>query len=601
MQIPAWVRDTVAAFEARRDPHHEVEVSDALSAARKPQGDLSDDDWRGFRAEMSAFLFGERRAKDTVWGTYFGPFMTATKEDGTEYLSPDIKELDKETVAYWEERARACANPVMRARYADIVWDLKREIVGEKPHPDYARIAIDAYMKATDDSFYPMEIVGIQWLGRALDLSLSINDSERISDVVDYMFAFYDKIAKPQLIGTWVFLFDDLYGKKFIAPAQESRIISNLETMLALVSDTSKTPEGVHPTLDPWGAEAAAGRLAQHYHRLNDRQNAQRVTELYGKSFEHMAREASPMMATAWLQPVIERYEQEGLKDDAEKLQLLHAEKGKDIASDLKEVSVGINIKQEDIDHLIEQLLSGDLKMSLLRIGAYFVPKVHAARNLLDKLKTDAPFQSLIPVHVIDADGHTSAVIGSLDEDPDGRLHAQIAQSIKIYQPFLVHALASLRSKYAPSTDEIVDCLWESPLFSAAHRELLKQGLLAYEAEDFVKAVHVLVPQLEHIMRQFLAMLGVPTLKTVRGYPGIMDAKSMNDVLSDVRVRKVMTEDLWRYLSVLYIDKRGLNLRNDLAHGLVPPRGFNRQISDQVFHSLLAIGLMRIQGQEAKR
>jgi Domain of unknown function (DUF4209) len=599
MQIPTWVQDTLATFETRQEPHHEAEISDALSAARKAQAELSDEDWKGFRAEMSAFLFGGRRGKESVWGTYFGPFMTATREDGTEYRSPDIKELDKEAVAYWEGRANSCANPVMRARYADIVWDLKRAIVGEKPHPDYARLAIDAYLRATDEGFYPMEIVGIQWLGRELDLSLSINDSARIRGVVDYMFTFYDKIAKPHLIGTWVFLFDDLYGNKFVTTELEARIISNLEAMLAVVSDASKTPEGVHPTLDPWGAEAAAVRLAQHYHRLNDRQNVERVTRLYRKSFEHVAREASPMMATAWLQPVIERYQQEGLKDDAEKLQLLYAEKGKNIRSDLKEVSVGVNIKKEDIEHLLEQL-SGDLRMSLLRIGAYFVPQVEATRRLLERLETDAPLQSLFPVHVVDADGHTSAVIGSLDEDPDGRLHAQLAQSIGFYQPFLVEALARLRSKYSPSAQEVVNCLLESPLFSAAHEELLKEGLLAYEKEDFVKAVHVLVPQFEHIMRQFLGMLGVPTLKTVRGHSGIMDAKSMNDVLSDARVRKVMTEDLWRYLSVLYIDKRGLNLRNDLAHGLVPPRGFNRQIADQVFHSLLAIGLMRIKSHETK-
>jgi Domain of unknown function (DUF4209) len=75
-----------------------------------------------------------------------------------------------------------------------------------------------------------------------------------------------------------------------------------------------------------------------------------------------------------------------------------------------------------------------------------------------------------------------------------------------------------------------------------------------------------------------------------------MDAKSMNDILSDERMRDVLTENLWRYLTVLYIEKQGgLNLRNDLAHGLLPPRAFNRQIADRVFHSLLALSLIREQ------
>jgi hypothetical protein len=67
----------------------------------------------------------------------------------------------------------------------------------------------------------------------------------------------------------------------------------------------------------------------------------------------------------------------------------------------------------------------------------------------------------------------------------------------------------------------------------------------------------------------------------------------MNDILSDEQMRTVLTENLWRYLEVVYIDKRGLNLRNDLAHGLLAPNVFNRYVADRVFHTLLALSLMR--------
>ena len=57
---------------------------------------------------------------------------------------------------------------------------------------------------------------------------------------------------------------------------------------------------------------------------------------------------------------------------------------------------------------------------------------------------------------------------------------------------------------------------------------------------------------------------------------------------------QVLTEDLWRYLSVLYIDRKGgMNLRNDLAHGLASAESFSRPIADRVFHSLLALSLIR--------
>jgi hypothetical protein len=158
-----------------------------------------------------------------------------------------------------------------------------------------------------------------------------------------------------------------------------------------------------------------------------------------------------------------------------------------------------------------------------------------------------------------------------------------------------VLVLEKLRERYAPSIDDLLSYLCQSPLLAQTRRELLEQGLRAYEQGDFTKAVHVLVPQIEQSLRNLLGLLRIPTTKTIPRHPGVQDVKSMNDVLSDSRVQQVMTENLWRYLSVVYIERRGgLNLRNDLAHGLVDPKAFNRSTADRVFHTLLALSLMRI-------
>jgi len=591
--IPDWVQVVLSTFENTTEPHEEVEIADSLRGARKVQGDQNDEDWKGFITEWSAFLFGDRR-KDSVWGTYFSPMMSAKKPDGSVFLSPDIKDLDAESVAHWEARAGSCKNPVMRARYSDLVWDLKRAITGQKPNPDFARIAIDSYLEAADRRFYTIEVSGIGWLGRALDIALSINDSDRAKRVVDFMFEFYDRIAQAKFAGTWLFLFDNLYGVKCVNPEQESRVIASLESMFAKVTDTKPSDAGVYETLDPWAAEAAAQRLAQHYRRKNDKTNVERVIMAYGKAFEHLAREASPMMAMAWLEPVIERYEQEGLKGEAERLQIIAGEKGKNIASDLKTISVQAEVKQEDVEKLIEYLIGGNvLRTSLSRIADYFIPKPDDARQLLDRLRTDAPFLSMIPISIVESDGFTTAKVGPLDDDFEGRLNKQLGQTIGFYQPLLEYALTKLRERYAPTVDDILEFLCESPLFADSRDELLRDGLTAYQQEDFVKAMHVLVPQVEHILRNFLGRLGIPTRKTVRNHPGITDAKNMNDVLADERMRERLTEKLWRYLSVVYVDRRGLNLRNDLAHGLVPRAGFKRHIADLVFHTLLALSLMR--------
>jgi hypothetical protein len=110
----------------------------------------------------------------------------------------------------------------------------------------------------------------------------------------------------------------------------------------------------------------------------------------------------------------------------------------------------------------------------------------------------------------------------------------------------------------------------------------------------------VLVPQVEQALRNLLGVLRIPTTKTVARHPGIEDVKSMNDVLSDSRVRQSIPENLWRYLVVVYIERRGgLNLRNDLAHGLVGPKAFSQSTADRIVHTLLALSLIRVQEKES--
>ena len=143
-------------------------------------------------------------------------------------------------------------------------------------------------------------------LRRALDLSLSIRNRERIEGTVTAIFDLYDLLAaSPLHIGLWVFPFDFLYDKRdILKPEQFSRIIQDLESMLAKTSASGSD-------FDPFGAEAAAERLAQHYRRENDQASVQRVIKTYGSAFETMSQGAGAMLATAWLHPVMERYQQE--------------------------------------------------------------------------------------------------------------------------------------------------------------------------------------------------------------------------------------------------------------------------------------------------
>jgi hypothetical protein len=581
MNTPAWVQEILDTWEGKAG-YFELEIAEDLRRASDARPEMSDEDFKGYYAEWAAFLFSGRQNQKSIWNTHFNPMMTLGDSS-----SPDLKVLDEEIIMRWERQSNSVKSPIMRARYADLVWDMKQAVTGKRPSHEFAQIAVDAYDESIKRHQYKMAIEGVGWLQRAFEVSLSLGDEDRAKRIVASVFGFYEVVAKPRMIGLWIFPFDLLYDHlELLNSEQETRLIGDLEKMLAATSVGGKDED-----FDPYGAEAAAQRLARYYKRRTDKVNVVRVIKIYAAAFQKVSLGASGLLAMAWLQPVIERLQHEGLKEEAEELLLLSAKKGKGATAELKQIQVKMRINQADLDGLIGRLIGNDLSTALAQVAIYFVPSAEVAKENLEKLRTDAPIASMIPIVVIKEDGHPSAKIGSLEEDPEGRLQKDLNQTIDFYQPFLMHVLSNLRERYSPTVEQVLDFLCSSPLFEKEGGSLLRSGLEAYWEDDFVKAIHVLVPQVEHALRKFLDTLDIPTLKTV-GNLGIMDAKGMKDVLSDERVRQAMTEDLWRYLTLIYIDKRGMNLRNDLAHGLLSPAVFNKGVADRVFHTLLALSLL---------
>jgi hypothetical protein len=62
-------------------------------------------------------------------------------------------------------------------------------------------------------------------------------------------------------------------------------------------------------------------------------------------------------------------------------------------------------------------------------------------------------------------------------------------------------------------------------------------------------------------------------------------AIGLGDVLHDTRFRAHTPTDLRFHLRVLYSDPRGINLRNEVAHGLAVSELFGRGVANWVVHT----------------
>jgi hypothetical protein len=139
LSIPATTQAVLDALERDRPPTVDYEVADKLSGLHRAEG-LTDAERKGAWAEATPFHF--MPAEESPWGTHYGPVASFTEADGSASHAPDLGQVDEEIIEYWEQRSSDAQHPVLRARYADVVWDLKKKAVGKQADASYARRAI---------------------------------------------------------------------------------------------------------------------------------------------------------------------------------------------------------------------------------------------------------------------------------------------------------------------------------------------------------------------------------------------------------------------------------------------------------------------------
>jgi len=261
---------------------------------------------------------------------------------------------------------------------------------------------------------------------------------------------------------------------------------------------------------------------------------------------------------------------------------------GYEAPTDLRRVPIG-EIRADEIDKWTDALMDGGLESALCRVIVEFVP---TEQDVASVIEAEGPLFGNLKVQTV-AEGQIVSEVGGASDDPEGRAVLGIEHSIKGVAPVLRAAIGKLCERYGLNPEATLSLLRASPLFDTAQIGLVCDGIEAYFGGDHVKAIHVLVPQIERSLRNLLGLLGQPTNKNVRGQVGVMEEKSLNVVLDDRAMQAYLPNDVWAYLSAFLTDVRGMNVRNRIAHGLFNKEDCGQYLSDRVIHVLLLLAMIR--------
>lgn len=560
--------------------HHEVNTAlDSVSKAAKESGESIDE----LKYEFIGVYLG-LYDEPNVWGTYYGPEMSTIDNEGKRCDTPPLELITPECIAYWSARMNAAQHPALRARYADMVWDLCKKATGTKPPIEAARIAIDGYSETL--TLYPT-MSSHSWgdiRKRVIDLALSISDDTRLQNAVDanvaYAAAQVDADETDFRQRSWFAILKSIPPKR--RPQAEFRAVMDDFRSRVEMLDAQEA--------DQFSMDRYALPLADHYWSSQQQEEAKTVMRMYRAAVERMAAKTTmATLAVGWLNQLYELLLRFEMNDEAKQVLKQIEELQPRVPDDLVPISTSQHITKEEIDEWLNWLVTDDVDESFANLTVRLLPKLDELRRQLEDLKKSYPLSQMFTATYVDHDGRAVAEIAS--DDAEGKLFRQVNQDIQFRSTFLELGLNRLFEKHSIGPDELFARVAESPLWHEQRHAILRRGIEAYFAGDPIVAVHILVTEIESAIRILAGGLGLTLQKQNR--MGGYDLKNLGDFLADETVAGFFTEDIVTYLRVVLTDRRGWNLRNNTCHGILPAASFTQAASQRLLHIVLLLSAVR--------
>ena len=175
-------------------------------------------------------------------------------------------------------------------------------------------------------------------------------------------------------------------------------------------------------------------------------------------------------------------------------------------------------------------------------------------------------------VNIMDAAGKTSATIPSLladkkEEAMEAHAIHDTLLSMDINGFFIAHILEYIRTHFDVNLEDVSRLVENSAFVTPGRNRQFEIGINAGFQKDFITAINVLVPQVENAFRCLLQECGIVVYNLKDD--GTEELKTFSALLELPETAEFLENDLLFTLKAVFCSKYGLNLRNEVAHGLL--------------------------------
>lgn len=464
-------------------------------------------------------------------------------------------------------------DPMLKGRLADLVW---------LNTPGGARFALE-----TIDSYRSLNLTEETWASevgdcwkRALTLSRMLGEGagNRTEEMEEHLLAkFRLTTSDDKFFGHWLAETLKEFG---LGSGQEDTIAAKLETL-------AQDFEG--------GGDFYGGRdhyrLAGEWFRAADQ--GARQTDMIVAAAEGYVKEAearmssdnpSALVAVGSYDGAIQTYreiprtERQARRIDERiaELMQLYQEAGEMALGEMKTISTpGVDISGT-VQEARTAVTGKTPKEALQGLTSLAITDANQLRGFAQENLQSHPFTALVSWTMLESDGRVAAKRpGANLNNEDGNdvvIRAQMIQDHAIRvgiatRGWILPALETLHVEHRFREADFIMLARNSPEVPPGREELVGKALFNGYEYDFVTALHLLTPQIEHMVRTRLKSEGVITIRT--DGRGIEDEKGLSSLVETPEFEQIFGDDLAFEIQALFCEHSGANLRNNVSHGLL--------------------------------
>jgi hypothetical protein len=503
------------------------------------------------------------------------PFKSYVPDIGVRSIIPN--DFTEEDIVFFSNIVDIVENVWLKARLADLVWLLK------KPRDvRFAITAIDAYRSIPLDVETWIHGGDVCWR-RALSLAriLKTAAGDRLKSIEDEIFKVFDSATQKDGFLAW-WLSETLLDYR-LGSDRAGKVAQKLNSL----ATTFESEGELHRAHAYFDAAVKWFLQAKEYTKSVD------VIISLAESWvkEAIARQTSDkpsnIVAASFYEKAIQIYRRitrseriaRNLDVRISELRIHMEEAGRRSLDEMHTITTpGIDISQfvKTAYNVVRGKSVVDALNSFINLHKGACVK-ELRQDALEQIRNN-PILTLFPATMVSRDGRVIAknpgivLSGEPTSEDESVIRKVMIQNYGIMvgiivQGFILPALEVLIVEHRLREADFIHLSSQSPIVPYGRERLFGKAVFAGYECDFVTALHLMVPQIEHMVRWHLKEVGVKT--TSLDQNGIETENGLCTLIDMPEAINIFGEDIVFEISALYCGKFGKNLRNDLAHGLL--------------------------------